>query len=68
MTSEVLREHPEILFNQTIKKTYKLIKLLGKGATGYVYKGIIYTYFIGFHNDTYEPVAIKAIQMSQINN
>jgi predicted Ser/Thr protein kinase len=40
MTSEVLREHPEILFNQTIKKTYKLIKLLGKGTFSVVYQCI----------------------------
>jgi len=34
--------------------------VLGKGATGLVYKGV--------NGDNNEPIAVKAIEMSQVNN
>jgi predicted Ser/Thr protein kinase len=36
--SELLRDHPEILLNQTIKKTYQILKVLGKGTFSVVFQ------------------------------
>jgi serine/threonine protein kinase len=44
-----------------------LSKVLGKGATGQVYRGSN-SFNVGYHHKTHEPVAVKAIQMTQINN
>lgn len=42
-------------------------QLLGKGATGTVYKGKI-TNYLGYHAVTMAPVAIKAIDLSTIRD
>jgi hypothetical protein len=41
--------------------------ILGRGSTSYVYKGN-YFFMVGFIQETHEPVAIKAINMNQVNN
>lgn len=42
--------------------------LLGSGATGKVYKGNDLDYFIGYSCITYESVAVKAIDLSQMKD
>lgn len=44
MSTEVLRDHPEMLLNHKLKKTYKLLKLLGKGTFSVVYQCKISVY------------------------
>jgi predicted Ser/Thr protein kinase len=60
---------------QQIKKmkrvgSYRLDEsmVLGKGSTGFVYAGTKNGNSSGFHSETNERVAIKAIDMKYINN
>lgn len=49
-----LKEQPELLLNRKIKKTYKVIKVLGKGTFSVIYQCV--------NLETKEKLAIKLVQ------